>query len=232
MGVAAPSPVVFLLLACVSLALGMLVNFKARPGPVRNYFSLFALSVTIWLTSGFLLYSNVDSSRGVVWARIAFAAGSLLIMSLYHVLLLFPDLESAPGGTLVNGVGTVLALLSLVSPLLARDVTYHGTFTIKVEYGPLFLPFTAYALAVLVIGVNALVGRLRRASGLRRLQMQYLLLGTAVPVAGVLVTNLILPLAFKVSGVAPYGRLLALVFLPVTAHAIIRHRLMDIKLFV
>ena len=43
---------------------------------------------------------------------------------------------------------------------------------------------------------------------------------------------LLLPLVFNVSDLAPYGRLVALVFLPVTAHAIIRHRLMDIKLFV
>ena len=46
MGLAPPSPVIFLLLACLSLALGMVVGLKARPGPLRNYFSLFALSVT------------------------------------------------------------------------------------------------------------------------------------------------------------------------------------------
>jgi signal transduction histidine kinase len=232
MGLASQTPVIFLLLACFSLALGMLVRFKARPGAVRKYFGLFALSVTLWLVCGFLLYSNIDPPRGVLWARIAFAAGSLLILSLYHVLLLFPDLESAPGGTFINCLGGSLALLSLFSPLLARDVTYHGIFKIKVDYGPLFLPFTAYAFVVLALGVNALFQRLRNASGLRRLQIQYLLLGTAVPMAGVLVTNLILPLVFQVSGLAPYGRLLTLVFLPVTAHAIIRHRLMDIRLFV
>ena len=232
MKVVQPNPALFLLLAVLSLALALLVCFKARPGAVRNYFSLFAVSVGLWLASGFLLYSNIDPERALLWARLAFAAAAILILSLYHVLVLFPDQETARFGWVVNAVGMTLAGLSVGSALLARDVTSSGVYEIKVNYGPLFLPFTAYAFTVLILGVYVLVKRFRGASGLRRLQVQYLLLGTAIPVAGVLLTNLVLPLAFGVSGFAPYGRLAALVFLPVTAHAIIRHRLMDIKVFV
>ena len=232
MDIAPPNPVFFLLLAFFSLALATLVHFKARPGAVRNYFSLFAISVAMWLASGFLLYSDIDPQRGVLWARIAFAAGALRILNLYHVLVLFPDLQTAPFSRLVTSIGSLLALLSVFSPLLTREVTSAGVFKINVVYGPLFLPFTLYAVTILISGVYALVSRFREASGLRRLQIQYLLLGTAIPVATVLITNLVLPVAFKLFVLAPYGRLLALVFLPVTAHAIIRHRLMDIKLFV
>jgi signal transduction histidine kinase len=146
--------------------------------------------------------------------------------------MLFPDEKSLPFGRTVNCIGGTLVALSLLSPLLARDVITSGVFQVNVVYGPLFLPFTAYALTVLVVGMIALVKRFRRATGLRRLQIQYLLLGTVIPVAGVFIVNLILPLVFRVTVLAPYGRLLALIFLPVTAHAIIRHRLMDIKLFV
>ena len=232
MELAQPSPAVFILLALFSLALAVLVQLRARPGPIRNYFSLFAISVALWLASGFLLYSNIDPQRGLLWGRIAFAAGALLILSLYHVLLLFPDLESLRFGRSINCIGVALALLSLFTPLLARDVTTSGVFKVHVTYGPLFLPFTVYALAVLVVGMYVLVRRFRSASGIRRLQIQYLLLGTTIPVAGVFIMNLILPLVFRVSALAPYGRLCALLFLPLTAHAIIRHRLMDIKLFV
>jgi signal transduction histidine kinase len=232
MEIAQPNPVFFLLLAFFGLALATLVHFKARPGPVRNYFSLFAISVAVWLASGFLLYSNIDPQHSILWARIAFAAGSLLIINFYHVLILFPDLQSAPFGRFVSTVGALFAIIGVFSPLLARTVTSTGVYKINVVYGPLFLPFTLYAVGVLIFGVYALVRRLRTASGLRRLQIQYLLLGTAIPVAAVLTTNLVLPVAFRIFAFAPYGRLLALVFLPVTAHAIIRHRLMDIKLFV
>jgi two-component system nitrogen regulation sensor histidine kinase GlnL len=232
MNVGPLSPGFFLLLALFSIALAGLVFLKARPGPLRNYFSLFATSVAIWLASGFLLYSAIDPPRAVLWARLAFAAGAILILSLYHVLVLFPDFSSARFSRLINLAGATFAVLAVASPLLAREVISNGPFQIDVVYGPLFLPFTAYTLTVVVLGAHALTTRFRIASGLRKLQIQYLLLGTAIPVAGVLVTNLILPLAFEISTFAPYGRLLALVFLPVTAHAIMRHRLMDIKLFV
>jgi hypothetical protein len=232
MNLAPPGPTAFLFLALFSLALAFLVGFKARPGPVRNYFSLFAVAVALWLASGFLLYSDIDPQRGLLWARLAFAAGALLILSLYHVLMLFPDEGPIPFGRAINCLGGVLVALSVLSPLLARDVVSSGVFQISVVYGPLFLPFTVYALGVLIVGMITLVRRFSSSTGLRRLQIQYLLLGTAIPVAGVFVVNLILPLAFGVTALAPYGRLLALIFLPVTAHAIIRHRLMDIKLFV
>jgi len=229
---APPSPAVFLLLALVSLGLALLVRFRARQGALRRYFSLFAVSVAVWLASGYLLYSGIDPARGALWARIAFAGGALLILSLYHVLMLFPDLPAVPFGRTMNCLGVALAILSLFTPLLARDVMTSGRFDIKVQYGPMLIVFTAYAVAVLVTGLHALVRRFRRSSGLRRLQIQYLLLGTVIPVAGVLLINLLLPLVFQITAFAPYGRLLALVFLPLTAHAIIRHRLMDIRLFV
>src|SRR5690242_3369946 len=141
-----PNPVFFLLLAFFSLALAALVHFKARPGPVRRHFSLFAISVAMWLASGFLLYSDIDPHRALLWARVAFAAGALLIPNLYYVLLLFPDLQSAPYGRSVTAIGGVFAILAIFSPLLARNVTSSGVFHINVVYGPLFLPFTVYAV--------------------------------------------------------------------------------------
>jgi PAS domain S-box-containing protein len=222
-------------MAAFSLSLGALVYLKGRPASVRRHFNIFTLAIAAWLVCGFLLYSNIDAPRSVFWAKIAFAAGSMIILSLYYLLLLFPDLESFPSAkhiALVSFLGCSFALLSIFSPLLVRDVSYQGIFKITVDYGPLYLPFTAYALIALTIGVTALLRRLGTASGRRKLQIQYFLLGAAVPAAGVFATNLILPLLFKISDLAPFGRFLALIFLPMTAHAIIRYRLMDIKLFI
>jgi signal transduction histidine kinase len=226
------TPAIFLSSAVLSLALAILVWVRGRAGRVRSYFALFAISAALWLASGFLLYSGVAPAHDLVWARIAFAAGALLVLSLYGVLMLFPDGEVVPFGRSINWTGGVFALLSLATPLLVRDVATSEEFTIEVDYGLLALPFTAYALIVLLVGAHALVRRFYAASGMRRLQIQYVLLGTAIPVAGVFLTNLILPPVFGVITLAPYGRLLALIFLPVTAHAIIRYRLMDIRLFV
>ena len=234
MTVLPPNPASFLLLAAFSLALAILVHLRASAGPIRNYFSLFAVSVALWLASGFLLYSDI--APDLLWARVAFAAGALVILSVYHVLVLFPDRQKSPFGWLVNCVGAILAALSIATPMLAREVSAtevsSGVIRIKVMYGPLLMPFTVYVAAILVSGVWSLVKRLRTASGMRRLQIQYLLLGTAIPASGALAVNLILPLVFGVSEFTPYGRLFALMFLPIMAHAIVRYRLMDIKVFI
>src|SRR4029453_4834799 len=111
-------------------------------------------------------------AQALWWARPPFAAGAVLIASLYHVLDLFPDRETARFGWLVNGIGAMFAILSLASPLLATEVTYAGVYRIKVTYGPFFFPFTAYAVTVLIVGGYALLTRFKTASGLRRLQIQ------------------------------------------------------------
>src|SRR5687767_3010879 len=114
MTVVPPGPAFFLLLAGFTLALAILVHLKAPAGPVTDYFTIFAISVTAWLASGFLLYSNIAPGWGLLWARAAFAAGAVLILSVYHVLVLFPDRHRAPFGSLVNCVGVTLAVLSIV----------------------------------------------------------------------------------------------------------------------
>src|SRR5258708_35692494 len=101
MTIVPPSPTFFLLLAVFSLGLAILVHFKASAGPIRNYFSLFAVSVALWLASGFLLYSNIAPEGGLLWARLAFAAGAVLIFSVYHVLVLCPDSQTSPFGCLL-----------------------------------------------------------------------------------------------------------------------------------
>jgi signal transduction histidine kinase len=62
--------------------------------------------------------------------------------------------------------------------------------------------------------------------------LRYLVLALIVPAVGIAVTNLVVPLVFGVSSWGRFGPAFTLVFLSVTAHAIIRQRLLDIKLVV
>jgi hypothetical protein len=74
--------------------------------------------------------------------------------------------------------------------------------------------------------------KLRYASGRQRLQLRYLALALLVPAGGIATTNLVIPVISGVSSWGRYGPIFSLLFLGVTAHAIIRQRLMDIRLVV
>src|SRR5712664_4800731 len=74
--------------------------------------------------------------------------------------------------------------------------------------------------------------KVRSSSGLQRLQLRYLALALLSPAVGIATTNLIIPVVSGVSSWGRYGPIFSLVFLGVTAHAIIRQRLMDVRLIV
>jgi PAS domain S-box-containing protein len=70
------------------------------------------------------------------------------------------------------------------------------------------------------------------ATGLAKLQIRYLLLAFSIPCALGMATNLFVPLVFKTSEFGKYGPLFTLLMLAIIAHAIIRHRLMDVRVVI
>jgi len=70
------------------------------------------------------------------------------------------------------------------------------------------------------------------ATGIRKLQLRYLLLGILIGGIGAITTNLLIPLVWKTSRYSTLGPYFSLVVAGFAAHAIIRHRLMDIKVVI
>jgi len=77
-----------------------------------------------------------------------------------------------------------------------------------------------------------LARKLRVMKGIERLQVHYVFLGVAINALGGTVTNLIIPLAFHSSRFSPYGPLFGILMIGLIAHAIIRYRLMNIRLVI
>jgi len=76
------------------------------------------------------------------------------------------------------------------------------------------------------------VRKLRLLRGIPAIQVRYLFLGSLIAAIGGTVTNLLIPLVFGTSRFHQYGPLFSLVMVAMIAHAIIRHRLMDIRVVI
>jgi PAS domain S-box-containing protein len=69
-------------------------------------------------------------------------------------------------------------------------------------------------------------------AGLQKLQVRYLFAAVLIAAFGATVTNLLIPLLLDSSKFSPYGPLFGILMIAIVAHAIIRHRLMDIQLVI
>jgi PAS domain S-box-containing protein len=138
--------------------------------------------------------------------------------------------SSQPRSDFVQGVtvvGLFIGGLSF-SPWIVADLRGPG----QAVYGPLHPVFALYFVTCFGWGLGHLVRKLRNAKGFARAQLQYLFLGTALATLGAITTNLLIPLVFGTSRFSGYGPYFTLIWVTFTAHSIVRHRLMDIRVVI
>ncbi len=96
----------------------------------------------------------------------------------------------------------------------------------------MFPIFTVYFLSCLVIALGAFIRKWRQARGLARAQLQHLGTGLLILSAGGITTNLMIPIVTGRSSYSWMGPYFALPLVGLVGHAIIRHRLMDLRVFI
>jgi PAS domain S-box-containing protein len=221
--------VLLLILALCNLCVGAYVLPRAPAIAAGRSFSLLTLTVSIW-TVGIALLHYTDLSP-LPYTQLTFAAASLMPFALLCVFSTFPNLRTLTLDpmTLTCAVfGGALSLLS-VTPLVVSSA-WRDSSGLHIQYGPLHPLFGLYVSACLAWSLRVFIPRYRSATGLPRLQFRYFVVGLLLPTTGIVVTNLFLPLFFQSPHSGRYGPYFGLLFTLSTAHALIRYRLLDIRL--
>ena len=146
----------------------------------------------------------------------------------------YPTQSSWPSRTVVRVVFIIagaFAMLSQATPLIIHDVS-SGTTGLSRKVGVLYPAFSIYFLVGWSVALAVFVAKWRRASGISRAQLQYLGAGLIIPVAAAITTNLVLPLSTGRSTYSWLGPYFSLLLVIIVGHAIIRHRLMDLRLVI
>jgi PAS domain S-box-containing protein len=225
------APLILTLCAVANVSIGVYVLCTNPRSSTHRAFFLYAMPIGVW---AFAVALTHGAASPAVWhVQLAFAAGSLVPIA----MLTFA--ERFHGGrtdtSIINSwlcapVGVAFSILSW-SPWLVSGVELQGS-DIRPNYGPLHGPFASYILGCFALGIYVLYVTYRKATGLLRLQTKYLLIAMAVPIAPALITNVVVPLTLGISTHGKYGPLFSLIMVALIAHAIIRHRFMDIRVVI
>ncbi len=229
-----PTLIISLALWAINLLLAGLVYFRHSRKSANRAFAVLVLTVVGWSFCVARFYVNAAHPSGILWRRLAFVAASLIGSSFVVFCQVFPEPKSpslSKGSRFFVLMGALVASLSL-TPLVAPNVAISGTGRIQFGYGPLYPMFSMFLLAAFGYGLWTLARKWRTARGRSRLQLQYLWLGWCMALCGGAITNLIIPALTRSSGFSAYGPYFSLFFVALTAHAIIRHHLMDIRVVV
>jgi nitrogen-specific signal transduction histidine kinase len=218
----------------INLFLAGLVYCRQSRKPSHRAFAAFVLAMVGWSLCVKMTYIQAAHPTGLLWGRLAFSFATLIGMSFAIFCQVFPDRGSLGLNRisrLFTLVGTLMAAISL-TPAVLVGLEPSGTSGIRRHYGFLHPAFSAFILAAFAHGMWTLTRQWRIARGRSRIQLQYLWLSMGVFFTGGLTTNLIIPALLPSPHASAYGPYFTLPLAALTAHAIIRHRLMDMRLVI
>ena len=225
------SSLYLLLIGTLNLAIGIYVFYRSPRNPLNRSFTFLAVTLTAWTLALALgrLYPDVYLQA----LRVAFAAGTLVPVGIVVFVERFTvsqETRSLSGLWLIGPAALLLVFLSF-SDLVVNGNTLqpHG---MQATYGPLHPAYAIYLLLCFAYVAKVLATKYSIARGLARVQVRYVFFAFVIPGLLATISNAIVPFVFKTSAYSRYGPVFTLLLLGLVSHAIIRHRLMDIRVVI
>jgi signal transduction histidine kinase len=223
-----------ILTAVTSLFLAVFVYFKARERKLGRIWSLFALSAAFYGFGAYMLSNSAGLSEAFFWWKIAYIG--IIPLPFFFVWLVyeFLNIRRPLVIKLMGGLTAIYLILNLfLKKILLSDLTLY--FTDMKWVKPIYFSSPTHPLLMFFILFNffgwviyghiELIRNYHKISGIRRNQAKYFFFAATLGFTGGGMS--FLP-CFGISFYPIFNFAVPLYFL-ITAYAILRYRLMDIR---
>lgn len=211
----------------ISTILGIFVVTRNRKDVRYLTYGLFCLSVSVWSYFYFTWQLASDEKLALLCCR-GLMIGAIFtpIAYLHHLLVSF-DLYNRRKKLIIYGyLGGLFFLILGLTPLFVKDVTQKLNFRFWPNPGIVYHPFLILWACYVIYGLFIIIAEYKKSTGVRKNQVKYILLATLIGWVGG-ATNY--PLWYNIP-VLPLGNIFVSAYMLILAYAIIRYRLMDIRL--
>ncbi len=217
-----------LITAILSFILGIFVLKSNIKSMVNRLFFLLCLTACIWQFGFFMVYSSTNTNIALFWVRIGYLGVIFIPPIFLHFLVLFFKSKKYKKFILLSYIySTIFFFLTRTNYFLDVQKYYWGYYT---KGGFLHYIFLAIFIALWFLGLIIIYDgykNRRSKSTLTRSRFKYLLL------AFVFVTPAMIDyIACYGIKVYPVGFGFVIIWISILAYAIVKHRLMDIRLII
>lgn len=224
-------PLLLFIIGNAILALVIAIN---NPGSWTNrLFSFLIVVLTIYLVFNSYLNESDNYAVVVFLSRAIISVGAIINFLVFIFLHTFPQhditLKKVFLAILIPLTGVLF--VAGFTPLIFSDVTtVNGA--VAPTPGILMPVFLLHTVLLVFGGLIQLFLKYRKAEGLEKRKIQFVLLSFFVLFTLIIVFNFVLPTFLKFGNFIPFLPLYLLIFNIIVAYSIIRHRLLDIRLAV
>ena len=206
--------------------LGLVVYYKNRERIANKTFGLFCFFVAIWSYSYFFWQISTTEEAALFWSRALMAGATFITICYFHFILCFIKKVKKYKKVLIFGyLIFIFFFFSNFTSFFVKDVTTKLNFLYWPNPGILFHPFLILWIFYLIYPVYLLSRELPAASGISKIQIKYILIGTIIGYSGG-ITNYFLWYDIPVP---PFGNLAATFYLIIVAYAILKYHLLEIR---
>lgn len=236
--------IISIFVVIANLALGLFVFIKGLKKKANIFFFLLAIAVAGWVLFNWTSCLTKNYYIALIHGRLTFGFASLIAIFLLDFILYFPHKLNFSKLTLiiVNIFGTGMFIVSSFTPWVVRGVDLTTVYN-NIHRGIFYYGFSIYFIVFMVTAFILFFRQYRRANLLTKLKLKYVIYSFAIASIIGTFTNLIWPeiLYFLFPSVdtenlqanlAPYGPLFSIIMIGGMTYAIVRYRLMDIKVVI
>ncbi len=206
---------------------GFFVYLRNPKSSSNKIWTFFSLAIAFWSYSYFLWQISVEKTHALFWSRCLMAGAIFIPVTFLHFLLMWLKLYHAKKRILAISYGiSFIAFILNFTPYFVKDVAPILWFRFWPQAGIAHLPFLVFWAWLILYCWFIMLKAMRISSPSRRNQIKYVLLGAIIGFSGGF-TNY--PLWYGIK-IPPYGNVLVSVYVGLMAYAIVKYRLMDIKI--
>lgn len=222
-----------------SLALAFLLDFylaglifiKSQKKESNIVFAISTLCVGLWTLGIFMFRVTDDLSVALFWNREFIFTSGLIASTFLHFSLALANFKlTTPKRIAIHLPNLFILFFVFIPNAFIRDIVIRE-WGKESLLGYLYPAFNVYFSSYIIMGLYEIFRELRKAEGLARNQLQYILLATLLTSIIGTYFNLYLILMgnYQYIWVGPYN---SLVLVSIVAYAITRYRLMDIQFII
>jgi len=220
------------ILACLfSLTFGIFSWVKGKKF-FNKLFAILNFAIAIWGLGAYKFSLSPTESQTLFWLRIGHV-GAILIPPLFiHFIFEFLEVRKKKALILIYLTGAVFFISNItdwfgLTKIFIINLRYvFGSFYVDSPPGLLYPFFVAYFLGVAIYAHYIGLDCLRLSTGIRRMQLKYFLVASALAFGGGATAFL---MVFRID-IYPYAHIAIALYPIIMTYAIFRYRLMDIRL--
>ncbi len=212
--------------------LGFIVFFRERRNATNALFLVFTLVNTGWSIFNYISYQTGWDPFRLLFIRFVMFFAVLQAFSFFLLMHTFPQKNVNLSQKEIIITITVVAgtaLLTLTRFIFSEIQKASPGQVSQPVPGQLILLFAAVAIYLVVAGILTLIKKIVTSQGVEHTQFKYLATGVVLMFALIIGFNFVFPVFFENTYFIPLSATFTLPFSILTAYAIIKHGLLNIK---